>query len=74
MMEMKNERLAKKTIHWALLFVAILEIITGFGITEFQLVEPLMFGLLTKTLAFQIHTNLSLLFIALLILHIYLTL
>jgi len=68
---MINQRLVKGTIHWLLTVVAIVYLITGFGITEYRIVETLTFGLLTKSLAHQIHMNLVIPFIVLLILHIW---
>ena len=69
---MVNKRLMKGTIHWLLAVVVIIYLITGFGITEYRIVEPLTFGLLTKSLAHKIHINLEIPFIILLILHIWL--
>jgi len=69
---MVNQRLMKRTIHWLLTVVVIIYLITGFGITEYRIVEPLTFGLLTKNLAHKIHINLEIPFIILLILHIWL--
>jgi hypothetical protein len=54
---MVNQRLMKVTIHWLLTVVVIICLITGFGITEYRIVEPLTFGLLTKSLAHKIHIN-----------------
>jgi cytochrome b561 len=62
--------LVKRTIYWLLTIVAVIFLITGFGITEFGTVETLTFGLLTKNLAFKIHSNLWIPFIILLIMHI----
>jgi len=67
---MTNQRLVKVTIHWLLTVVIIVYLITGFGITEYRIVEPLTFGLLTKSLAHKIHMNLEIPLIILLILHI----
>jgi hypothetical protein len=69
---MVNRRLMKGTIHWLLTAVVIIYLITGFGITEYRIVEPLTLGLLTKSLAHKIHTNAEIPFIILLILHIWL--
>jgi len=69
---MTNQQRVKKTIHWLLTVVVIIYLLTGFGITEFRIVEPLTFGLLTKSLAHKIHINLEIPFIVLLILHIWL--
>jgi cytochrome b subunit of formate dehydrogenase len=69
---MVNRRLMKGTIHWLLTVAVIIYLITGFGITEYRIVEPLTFGLLTKSLAHKIHINAEIPFIILLILHIWL--
>jgi hypothetical protein len=69
---MVNQRVMKGTIHWLLTVLVIMYLITGFGITEYRIVEPLTFGLLTKSLAQKIHINLEIPFIILLILHIWL--
>jgi len=48
-------RLFKKITRWALLVAILLYVITGYGITEFRIVERITFGLLTKPLSFDIH-------------------
>ena len=48
--------------------------ISGFGITEFIIVESITFGLLTKKLAFEIHEYLWIPFTVLLALHVFLPL
>jgi len=71
---MKNilrENLARQIVHWLLLAVIVLYLLTGFGITQYRAVEHVTFGLLTKPLAFKIHDNLLIPFIVLLGLHIY---
>jgi cytochrome b subunit of formate dehydrogenase len=67
-----NQQRIKGTIHWLLTVLVIIYLITGFGITEYRVVEPLTFGLLTKSLAQKIHISLEIPFIILLILHIWL--
>jgi len=69
---MVNQRVMKGTIHWLLTVLVIIYLITGFGITEYRIFERLTFGLLTKSLAHQIHMGLAIPFIILLILHIWL--
>jgi hypothetical protein len=69
---MTNQQLVRKTIHWLLTVVVIIYLLTGFGITQYRIVEPLTFGLLTKSLAQKIHINLEIPFIVLLVLHIWL--
>ena len=63
-------RLIEKTVRWLLLVGIIIYVVTGYGITEFRIVEQLTFGLLTKPLAFKIHDALAIPFVTLLLLHI----
>jgi hypothetical protein len=69
---MANQRLMKRTIAWLLTALVIIYLITGFGITQYRIVEPLTLGLLTKSLAQKIHLSIEIPFIILLILHIWL--
>ncbi len=73
MKNMDSQDLIKRIVHWLLTIMIVLYLITGFGITEFRVVEALTFGLLAKNLAFKIHNNLWLPFIILLGLHIFLS-
>lgn len=66
--------MVKKIIHWLLFAVVIIYVVSGFGITEYQIVEFLTFGLLTKPLAFQIHNILTIPFLLLLVSHVCLAL
>lgn len=67
-----KRNLAKQIVHWLLLAVTMLLLVTGFGITQFRIVETLTFGLLSKTLAFKIHSYLWIPLLVLLMSHIYL--
>ncbi|MFB0502703.1 MAG: hypothetical protein ACETWE_02625 [Candidatus Bathyarchaeia archaeon] len=69
-MEENSLRTIKKTTSWLLLVVTAVYIMTGFGITENRIVEPLTSGLLSKTLSFRVHLNLEIPFMILLLLHI----
>jgi cytochrome b subunit of formate dehydrogenase len=71
MKDVLKQNLARRLVHWLLLAVIALYLITGFGITEYRVVEHVTFGLLTKPLAFKVHDNLLIPFIVLLGLHIY---
>jgi hypothetical protein len=51
--------------------VTIVFLVSGFGITEFRIVETLTFGLLNKSLAFKIHEVVWIPFVVLLVLHSY---
>jgi predicted transporter len=66
-----KQNTAKQIVHWSLLAVIALYILTGFGITSYRTVESITFGLLTKPLAFKIHDGLIIPFIVLMGLHIY---
>ena len=66
-----KESIAKQVVHWSLLAVLLLYVVTGFGITAYRTVEFLTFGLLGKALAFKIHDDLIIPFIVLIGLHIY---
>jgi hypothetical protein len=67
-------RIIKTLTHVLLTSIIILFIITGFGITNYQIIESLTLGGLSKPLSFQIHTNLIIPLIILLVLHIIFTL
>ena len=71
MKNISSQGLIKRIVHWLLTIIIVLYLITGFGITEFRVVEALTFGLLAKNLAFKIHNNLWIPFIILLGLHIF---
>jgi cytochrome b subunit of formate dehydrogenase len=66
-----KQNLARQVVHWLLLAVIVFYLITGFGITQYRIVEHLTFGWLSKPLAFKVHDNLLIPFIVLLILHVY---
>ncbi len=69
---MTNQQLVRRSIQWILTALVIIYLITGFGVTEYRIVEPLTFGLLTKGLAQKIHMNIEIPFIVFLVLHIWL--
>ena len=63
-----------KTQEWIQLMLivsAFLFIVSGMGITEYNLMRFITFGLLTKDRSYLIHTTLLYPFTALLFLHIY---
>ena len=71
MKDVVNQRLIRKITHWLLLVVILLYLVSGFGITEFRVVETLTLGLLTKSLAFKMHDVLWLPLLILLVLHMF---
>ena len=60
----------KRIVQWLLFIVVALYVITGLGMTKFQIIEPLTFGLLGKALSFKIHSNLLIPLLVLLVAHI----
>ena len=62
-----------KFVHWSLLFFIIFYIISGFGISEYRIIEGITLGLLSKPLSFQIHLYLIYPLVILIILHVFLT-
>ena len=66
-------RTLEKATHWLLAVAIILYVVSGYGISEFRVVERITFGLLSKPLAFRMHTILTMPFLVLLGLHIYFT-
>jgi hypothetical protein len=60
----------REWIAWALLAVTVVYLVSGFGITNQDIVGPLTAGILGKALAFRLHDVLWLPFIALLVLHV----
>lgn len=63
-------RYTRQIIQYTLLLVLILYLISGFGITEFRVVEFLTFGVISKTVAFNLHNLLLIPMLILLIFHI----
>lgn len=57
--------------HVLLLIVIILLVITGYGVTDYHIIEAITFGTLSKALSYQVHTNLIVPLIILLALHFY---
>jgi hypothetical protein len=57
-------------VAWLLLAVTVVYLLSGFGISNQEIVGPLTGGLLGKALAFRLHDVLWLPFLALLVLHV----
>jgi cytochrome b subunit of formate dehydrogenase len=66
--------LIRKIIQWLLLAVTVLFLITGFGISQFRVVETITLGWLSKSWAFRLHDNLWIPFVILIALHVLLPL
>ncbi|MFC1730507.1 hypothetical protein ACFL6I_09235 [candidate division KSB1 bacterium] len=52
-----------KIVNWGLNISAIVMIITGFGITQYRIVESATLGLLTKPWSFKLHSIITYFFI-----------
>jgi cytochrome b561 len=76
LIDMSWQRWAKRVVHWLLIAWVVVLLITGLGITEYNIVERISFGLLNKNLAHRIHTSpaLWISFLVLLGLHIFFSL
>ncbi|HUL61885.1 MAG TPA: hypothetical protein VLT35_02380 [Methanocella sp.] len=61
---------ARTGVAWLLLAVTAVYLVSGFGITNQEMVGPLTAGLLGKASAFRLHDALWLPFIALLAIHV----
>jgi len=64
------KHLFERVVQWLLLTVTLIFILTGLGITQFRIIEPATFGLLSKNVSFTIHDNLLIPFVVLLVLHV----
>ena len=70
---MNTYRLLRKSVDYLLLVFTVIFIITGFGITEYKIIESITFSVLTKPVSHLIHSNIIIPFVILLILHILLS-
>ena len=70
---MKKNRIIKTSVDILLMAVIILYILTGYGITNYHIVESITFFVLSKPLSHLIHSNLIIPFVTLLIFHILLS-
>ena len=68
-----NNKNVRRIIHYGLLVVIIIYVVTGFGISKNRTIGPLTLELLSKPAAFRIHTYLIYPLIVFLYLHIILT-
>jgi thiosulfate reductase cytochrome b subunit len=62
----------RRFIAWLLAGVSILLVLTGLGITRYEVITPLTLGLLDKALSYKIHVLLWGPFLILVVLHVYL--
>jgi len=68
-----GSRTISKVVHWLLLVLTVLLVLTGLGITEYQVITAISFGLLGKAASFKLHLWLWIPFVVVLIAHVLLT-
>ena len=68
-----DKKLIRKIIHWGLLVIIIIFIVTGLGIARYRIIESITLGLLTKPVSYQVHSYLIYPLIVFLYLHILFT-
>jgi cytochrome b subunit of formate dehydrogenase len=61
----------EKIVHWTLLIIIVLYVISGLGIVYNNITELITFGLLTKIIAYDIHIYLLIPFLIILAAHIF---
>ena len=62
----------RRIVAWLLATFSILLVLTGLGITRYEVITPLTLGLLDKALSYKIHVLLWGPFLILIVLHMYL--
>lgn len=72
--QLKIFKRIRRIVHWLLALGVVVYVISGFGITEWQTLEPWTLGLINKVTAMKIHNNFEWPFAALLTLHIVISL
>ena len=70
---MKTYKIIRTCVNLSLIVLIALYIITGFGITEYHIIEAITFSALSKPVSHLIHSNLIIPFFILLILHVLLS-
>lgn len=60
----------RAAIRYMLLVLTLIYLVSGLGITQYQIIGALTFGLLTRNLAFRIHDFLLAPFVVLLLVHV----
>ena len=68
-----DKKLIRKIIHWGLLVIIIIFMVTGLGIVRYRIIESITLGLLSKPISYQIHSYLIFPLIVFLYLHILFT-
>jgi cytochrome b subunit of formate dehydrogenase len=72
--QLRRFKLLRRFIHWLLAAAVVVYVVSGFGITEWQTLEPWTLGVVNKVNSMKIHNNFEWPFTALLVLHIFISL
>lgn len=72
-MKKENRQKIRKATAYLALLTVLLYILTGYGITQYQIIEKLTFGILSKAWSFKIHMWLIWPLIIFLLVHLYFT-
>jgi hypothetical protein len=64
-----DKKTFKKTVHITLIILVVVVIVSGLGIAYYQIINTITIGLLSKDLAFRIHTLIFVPFLIILLLH-----
>jgi hypothetical protein len=64
-----HKKTFKKMVHFLLIILVVLVIISGLGIIYYQIIDLVTMSILTKDLAFKIHTLIFIPFLIVLLLH-----
>ncbi len=67
---MMSRRLFIRLVGWLLFGISVLLVLTGLGITRYEIITPLTLGILDKAVSYKLHVLLWGPFLILLILHI----
>jgi hypothetical protein len=66
---MMSRRLFIRLVGWLLFGISVLLVLTGLGITRYEIITPLTLGILDKAVSYKLHVLLWGPFLILLILH-----
>ena len=67
---MMSRKLFIRLVSWLLFGISVLLVLTGLGITRYEIITPLTLGILDKAVSYKLHVLLWGPFLILLILHI----
>ncbi len=64
-----DKKTLKKTVHLILIILVAMVIVSGLGISYYQIINTITIGFLSKDLAFRIHTLIFVPFLIVLLIH-----